>query len=107
MLKNMSRLFCRPAVSVTRRERRLREVVIERDRTIDEMNQKLRHLSEEIRKLESTNRIQQVELDELSAVVARNLERVKAETRELGAPATGHAGLYRLPPAPQEMDTDA
>ena len=99
--------FVRHARRTSRQEKKLRAAVVERDRTIDELRQKLSHLSEDIRKLESTNRIQQVELDELSAVVARNLERVKSETRELGAPATGHAGLYRLPPAPQEMDTDA
>jgi hypothetical protein len=56
-----------------------------RDEEVELATRRVSSLEEEIRKLESINRIQQTEIDELSAVVARNLERIKAETRDLAA----------------------
>jgi hypothetical protein len=60
------------------------------------LEERLRALEEENRKLESINRIQQVEIDELTAVIARNLERVKAETRLLAHPAPDRGALPRI-----------
>ena len=96
----------------TRGARVLRSVVAARDRTIAEQAEVIRALEEELTKLRSVNRIQQVEIDELTAVVARNLERVKAETRELGGQPAGraghhHAAYHHAALNPQEIDTDA
>jgi hypothetical protein len=107
MLKKLTWLIYRPKVVLPRHERRWRKIIGERERTIEELTQHLHEREEDLRKLESIHRIQQIELDELSAVVARNLERVKAETRELGGAVMASSGAYRLPHAPQENETDA
>jgi hypothetical protein len=107
MLERMTLLFPRPRRKVSRGERRWREMAAARDRAVAELTEQLLERDEALRKLESINRIQQVEIDELSAVVARNLERVKAETRELGGATAAPTGVFRLAAASQENETDA
>lgn len=79
----------------SRRERELKSLLEERAATITLLEQEISDLQEALKQLQSTNRIQQAEIDELTAVVARNLERVKAETQELAIAATSRAAALR------------
>jgi hypothetical protein len=89
---------------LSRGDRRSRSAAIQQHRAADELTARVGALEEQNRKLESINRIQQVEIDEPTAVVARNLERVKAETRALGHAENDRAPLTRMLTAEQEMD---
>ncbi len=106
MLTCFSKFFGSRTSGPSRRERRLQQLVVASDLQIEKLSDRVREVEEELRKLQSTNRIQQVEIDELSAVIARNLERVKAETRELSFPVTGSTP-YRMTQPVQEIESNA
>lgn len=103
--RTFSTLFPSRTSCLSRRERRLQQLVAARELQNERLSERVRELEEELRMLQSTNRIQQVEIDELSAVIARNLERVKAETRELGFAPAGSTP-YRIPHPAQEIASD-
>lgn len=90
---------------MSRSERELKSRLEKRDLTISALQQEIIDLQESLKRQQATNRIQQVEIDELTAVVARNLERVKAETQELAVAATSRAAALRA--ALNESTTDS
>lgn len=106
MPDNWIRWFRRPTGRPIRRGRG-GVVEVKREREILELTERVRELEECNRKLESVNRIQQVEIDELTAVVARNLERVKAETRILAKPVSERSALARAFSNDEELEGHA
>ncbi len=98
-----SQWFRREPKPKSRLERPSRATTSRLEKASVEMADRLLTLEEANRKLESINRIQQVEIDELTAVVARNLERVKAETRVLAIPTSDRNGLSRILSTEQEF----
>ncbi|MGE3315746.1 MAG: hypothetical protein AB7O26_11590 [Planctomycetaceae bacterium] len=87
----------------SRRDRYARRTRSQAERTSAQLAERVAALEEANRKLESINRIQQVEIDELTAVVARNLERVKAETRLLANPTSDRHGMPHILSTEQEF----
>jgi hypothetical protein len=77
-LRRAAKRFCR-----ARGDAQLTRLLTDRNATIERLRLQEIQVSEDVKRLQSINRIQQAEIDELSTVVARNLERVKAETRVL------------------------
>ncbi len=105
MAGTWSQWFRREPKPKCRKERTSRATTSRLDKAKDELADRVVALEETNRKLESINRIQQVEIDELTAVVARNLERVKAETRVLANPTSDRNGLSRMLSTDQEIDS--
>jgi hypothetical protein len=73
--------YWRPARRTVRpEERRLREALADRDRTVETQRATILDLRDQITRLESLGRIKDAELEATAAVIKRNHERVKMET---------------------------